>query len=276
MFLRSDLNNSSKAATALLTRLDRKRRNRRSEAVESIDFSLSSRKAWSTLNNLTSKSRHSSRHCLISADAIVSQLVRNGRYKNINRVSSRLISQKVSDLWRATTSSLVNISRNFTSREFIVAFQCRKPGKAPGPDSISRELILHAGAALKSWSCGFLSSCLRLFKISKIWRRALEVAITKPKKLEKNPKSYRPISLLCVPYKIHEMLVDTRVEPIIDPQLPNEQAGFRHRRSTVDQTVLLTQNIEDSFEAKKKAGAGFVDLTAAYDTVGTVALSASC
>ena len=46
------------------------------------------------------------------------------------------------------------------------------------------------------------------------------------------------------------------MEPIIDPQLPREQAGFRHGRSTVDQIVLLTQNIEDSFEAKKKAGTG--------------------
>ena len=35
----------------------------------------------------------------------------------------------------------------------------------------------------------------------------------------------------------------------------------------MDQVVLLTQNIEDSFEAKKKAGAVFIDLTAAYDTV---------
>ena len=35
----------------------------------------------------------------------------------------------------------------------------------------------------------------------------------------------------------------------------------------MDQTVLLTQNIKDSFEAKKNAGAVFVDLTAAYDTV---------
>ena len=43
--------------------------------------------------------------------------------------------------------------------------------------------------------------------------------------------------------------------------------GFRRRKSTVDQVDLLTQNIEDSFEAKKKAGALFVDLTAVYDTV---------
>ena len=54
------------------------------------------------------------------------------------------------------------------------------------------------------------------------------------------------------------------------------RAGFRHGKSTVDQVVLLTQNIEDSFEAKKKAGAVFVDLTAAYDTAGIVASPASC
>ena len=35
----------------------------------------------------------------------------------------------------------------------------------------------------------------------------------------------------------------------------------------MDHTVLLIQNIEDSFEAKKKAGAVFVDLAAAYNTV---------
>jgi len=49
--------------------------------------------------------------------------------------------------------------------------------------------------------------------------------------------------------------------------LPQEQAVFRQGRSTVDQVTLLTQDIEDSFSAKEKAGAVFVDLTAADDTV---------
>ena len=35
----------------------------------------------------------------------------------------------------------------------------------------------------------------------------------------------------------------------------------------MDQTVLLTQSIEDLFEAKKKVGTVLVDLTAACDTV---------
>ena len=81
-----------------------------------------------------------------------------------------------------------------------------------------------------------------------------------------DPKSYCPISLLCVPYKILERLIHARVEPIADPLLLREKAGFQRGRSTVNQIVLLTQNIKDSFEAKKKAGAVFVDLTAAYDT----------
>ena len=58
-----------------------------------------------------------------------------------------------------------------------------------------------------------------------------------------------------------------RVEPIVDLLFSREQAGFGRGKLTVDQTVLLTQNIEDSFEARKKAGAVFVDLAAAYDTV---------
>ena len=93
------------------------------------------------------------------------------------------------------------------------------------------------------------------------------VTIPKPGKLVGDPKSYRPISLLCVPYKILERLICARVEPLIDPLLPKEQAGFRRGKSTVDQVVLLTQNIEDSFDAKKKAAAVFIDLAAAYDTV---------
>ena len=93
------------------------------------------------------------------------------------------------------------------------------------------------------------------------------VAIPKPGKPVGDPKSYRPISLLCVPYKILQRLIYACVEPLINPLLPKKQAGFQRSKSTVDQVVQLTQNIKDSFKAKKKASAVFVDLTASYDTV---------
>ena len=93
------------------------------------------------------------------------------------------------------------------------------------------------------------------------------VAIPKLNKPLNDAKSYRPISLLCTPYKILERLIYTSIEPVIDPLLPREQAGFRRGRSTVDQVALMTQDFKDRFLAKKKAGAVFRDLTAAYDTV---------
>ena len=186
------------AATALLAKLDRKRKDQWSEAVRSIDFSHSSQKAWSILNNLTDRSRRSPRHCPISADAIASQLVRNRKYEAVDRKSSRLVSQEVSELCRTTTPDAVNISDNFSQREFTAALQHLKPGKTPGPDSICSELILHAGAALKSWLRNFLSSCLRRLKIPKIWRRALVVAIPKTNEARGGPKELSTdISALC-------------------------------------------------------------------------------
>ena len=80
---------SNRAATALLFRLDKKCRDRWSEAVQTNDFSHSSLNAWSILNKLTGRSGRSPRHCPVSANAIASQLIKNGRYKNIDRDSSR-------------------------------------------------------------------------------------------------------------------------------------------------------------------------------------------
>ena len=95
MFLQSpEGSDSSRAASALLSRLDRKRRDRWSEAVQTIDFSHSSRKAWSILNNLTGRSRRSPRHCAVSANAIASVLVNNSKYEDIDCKSSRLCLKK--------------------------------------------------------------------------------------------------------------------------------------------------------------------------------------
>ena len=128
---------------------------------------------------------------------------------------------------------------------------------------------LHAALGFDMAGLAYLSdtSDHRQLKIPKIWRRPLIVAIPKPEKPLGDPKSYRPISLLVVQFKILERLIYARADPIIDPLLLREQASYRHGRSTVDQVILLTQDIEDSFSATKKAGAVHVDLTAAYDTV---------
>ena len=81
------------------------------------------------------------------------------------------------------------------------------------------------------------------------------------------PKSYRPISLLCVPFKILKQVLLSRITPYVAKCLPYFQAGFHAGRSTIDQVLQLRSIIEDSFQLKQKTAVALVNLTAAYDTV---------
>ncbi|KAJ3594617.1 hypothetical protein NHX12_003924 [Muraenolepis orangiensis] len=159
------------------------------------------------------------------------------------------------------------MSRQFSTAELRAAIGNLRQGKSPGHDNIHPEFVTHQSETTSAWLCSFFSSCFQRSKLPKTWRRAAVIALLKPGKTAEDPKAYRPISLLCVPFKILERMILSRIEPVVDPQLPREQAGFRRGRSTVDQVTLLTQDIEDSFQAKEKVGVVLLDLTAAYDTV---------
>ena len=108
--------------------------------------------------------------------------------------------------------------------------------------------------------------------MEEIWRKAKVVALLKPEKDPKLPKSYRPISLLCVLYKVYERLLLGRIGPTVEEHLTADQSGFRAGRSCCGQVLNLTQFVEDGFERGNITGAVFVDLTAAYDTVNHRAL----
>ena len=104
----------------------------------------------------------------------------------------------MSDLWRATTPDPVNISDNFSQREFTASLQHLKPDKAPGPDSICSELILHDGGALKSWLRDFLSSCLHRPKNSQDLEKSSCGRDSQTSKARGGPKeSSTDISGLC-------------------------------------------------------------------------------
>ena len=57
---------------------------------------------------------------------------------------------EVPDLGKAIHLHPTNVSDDFTPREFAAVLQNLKPEKAAGPDSICPELVIHAGAGLKS------------------------------------------------------------------------------------------------------------------------------
>ena len=204
------------------------------------------------MNNLIARVRHTRRLCPIAANSIASQLIKNRTYKTTDRESARLVIREMSQCWRIPTPPNKCISKDFSPKKFANTLKLLKPGQTPGPDSLCPELILHASSAVNSCLKKFLSSCMCQPKLLKICRRALLVAIPKPNIPSGNPKSCRPVSLLCVPFKISEKLICARVELKIDSLLPREQSGIRRKRSTVDQVILLNQNFKITFWPKRK------------------------
>ena len=220
-----------------------------------------------SINRLTGRAS-AKKLCPISPNDIAKQLVKNGTYTSTNKQFQREVRKESSSLRSTDTlPEHEHLNRNFTIEEMLAAIKIIKQGKAPGPDGIHNEFLLHCGDNMTHWLTKLLNTCYHHTRIPKMWRRASVVSILKPGKPDTSPQSYRPISLLCTTYKLMERLILTRINPIVDPLLPYDQAGFRQGRSTVDQVTRLTQTIEHAFDDKQVTGAMFLDLTAAYDTV---------
>ena len=98
------------------------------------------------------------------------------------------------------------------------------------------------------------------------------IPILKPGKPSDSPSSYRPISLTSCTSKLFERMVLVRLTYFLEQQdiLSPVQAGFRPGRSTVDQVLLLSQSIADSFHQSKPGARtvlATVDFAKAFDSV---------
>jgi len=125
-----------KAPSSLLLRFGHKRHERWEKTVNSIEYSHSSHKVWSTINKLTGRSGHSSRLCSDSENSIASLLQKKGAHKTENHESTRLINKKLSKIWTVLTPEENSISGPFRPEEFASALRRLKPGKSLGMDSI--------------------------------------------------------------------------------------------------------------------------------------------
>ena len=95
------------------------------------------------------------------------------------------------------------------------------------------------------------------------------IPVPKTVKDKKNPRNYRPISLLSYVRKSLERMVNRRLIRHVESSsvLSPTQTGYRKFRSTEDQFVYLAQNTEDAFQEKKKVLTVFFDLSNAFDEV---------
>ena len=140
---------SDRAASSLLSRLQQKKQERWEKAVNSIDFTHTSRKAWRTMEQPTGRSGRSSCLCPVSTNSIALQLVKHGAHKTAGIVSTRFVNKELSDLWKIPATVGHTIVEPFRPEMFAAALRRLKPGESPGLDSIFWKFILHAESALK-------------------------------------------------------------------------------------------------------------------------------
>ena len=63
-------------------------------------------------------------------------------------------------------------------------------------------------------------------------------------------RNYRPIPLLCTISKLLEKIIYNKIISFVSKSISPSQFGFRPKHSTVQQLLLFTNNLYESFSAK--------------------------
>ncbi|XP_063634857.1 uncharacterized protein LOC134805492 [Cydia splendana] len=252
-------------AHELIRSLDDARRMKWAQTVETMSFKHSSRKAWHTLNRLSSGDTSQKRKPKVDPNEIALRIHKLSKAPS-DKLHTRKVRKKLQNLKNETLPHQ-DFGRPVSADEVMSAIKETSINKACGDDEIFPEFIKYCGPRTRDWIAKFYTAIIDSGTIPPPLKRAKIIAILKPGKSDDKVESYRPIALLSVIYKLLERIIYNRISSVINNSIPQEQAGFRPQRNCTDQVLALTTHIEKGSDRNMKASAVFIDLTAAYDTV---------
>ena len=158
----------------------------------------------------------------------------------------------------------------FSSLELSTAISQLSTSTSSGPDQITYPLLFHLPQSALHFLLYIFNLSWSTHTFLSVWKQSTIIPILKPGKPSDSPSSYRPISLTSCTSKLFERMVLRRLTYFFEQQdiLSPVQAGFRPVRSTVDQVLLLSQSIADSFHQSKPGARtvlATVDFAKAFD-----------
>ncbi|KAI3387522.1 hypothetical protein SNEBB_008580, partial [Seison nebaliae] len=159
-----------------------------------------------------------------------------------------------------------SITEVINSLEFERHLQETK-NKSPGHDGITRNLMMKLPAEAKAKILEIYNAALKTGYFPAVWKRARVIMILKPGKDPQIPESYRPISLLSVPGKIFERILNARLQNVIESNkiFGEEQMGFRKGRGTNLQLKALMTDIGRAKSLGNQITALLFDVSKAFD-----------
>lgn len=161
-------------------------------------------------------------------------------------------------------------SINFpTPEELLTYTRHLKNMKAPGIDQVRNILIKQAPFQAIKYLNVICCACLKLGYFPKQWKHAQVVPINKPGKDPTDCGGYRPISLLPVLSKLLERVILVRFTNFLEENniLPEQQYGFRAKRSTTHQLKRVKDLISNGLAQKQSTGMIMFDIQKAFDQV---------
>ena len=169
----------------------------------------------------------------------------------------------------------------FSRHEMTVQIKNLHLRKAPGPDEICTEHLVHQGPVAQEAVLVLINKSWESAVVPSSWRRATIIPIPKAGKDPGAVDNYRPISLTSHLAKLVERMIAARLTYLADLKkvIPPEQVGFRRGRAADESLARLIQSVQDGWNRPKPRGRPvdgstadkFVllafDFSRAYDTV---------
>ncbi|VVC45997.1 Hypothetical protein CINCED_3A012894 [Cinara cedri] len=173
-----------------------------------MNFKKPSRKAWNLLRKIDPNTKRKHIAVKIKADHFANRIIELSRAK-VDKNATKNIKKELKEL-KKNGEMRTNFANDFTEHEIQTAIQAIKTGKAAGFDEVHPEFLKHCGLKTRQWLAVFFTNMLCSGKFPKQFKTKV-LAILKPGKPDNDVKSYRPISLLSVNYKVFERLIYNRI-----------------------------------------------------------------
>ncbi|KAK3510916.1 hypothetical protein QTP70_025542 [Hemibagrus guttatus] len=153
-----------------------------------------------------------------------------------------------------------------TQAEVTEVVQQLLGGKAPGVDEIRPEYLKSLDVVGLSWLTHLCNIAWWSGTVPLDWATGVVIPLFK-KGDRRVCSNYRGITLLSLPGKVYSRVLERRVRPLVEPQIQEEQCGFRPSCGTLDQLYTLHRVLEGSWEFAQPVHMCFVDLEKAFDRV---------
>ena len=155
----------------------------------------------------------------------------------------------------------------FTRQELVSAIKSLKSNKCKDTAGIKAEMLKAGGQSLTDVLLDLYNKVLaQTMEIPKSWKHSVITVLYKNGDATL-PQNYRPICIIPLLYKLFSKLLYNRLYPILDKAQCADQAGFRHKFSTVDHMFVCTMVYEKSQEFQLNSWIAALDFKKAFDSI---------